>query len=243
MIDINEWCKVLGAFNGKLDFGEEKVPNGFDFYDNNKFLKLKSINLRKGKNLGLINNRRILREWETSTDVSEIYKYINKNKKMIKQKIKDSNYSIGSGNTRLIQPDNLVLILKGIIPNNNLSLTQWKMIVNVAKKDTLDGLIDLNEFFRLMEVTTKKMTSHPSIIHKKKLLKSTSDFSLYNITGMKAPLYKTIVGAFRNESKRNLINKMQKDLYDIKKIGENEFNYNKDNTSLLNKTSRMQAIS
>ena len=23
MIDINEWCKVLGTFNGKLDFGEE----------------------------------------------------------------------------------------------------------------------------------------------------------------------------------------------------------------------------
>ena len=118
-----------------------------------------------------MNNRRVLREWETSNDVSEIYKYINKNKKFIQQKIKDSNYSIGSGSTRLIQPDNLVLILKGVIPNNNLSLTQWKMIVNVAKKDTLDGLIDLNEFFRLMEVTTKKMTSHPSIITKKKLPK------------------------------------------------------------------------
>ena len=190
MIDINEWCKVLGTFNGKLDFGEEKVPNGFDFYDNNTFLKLKT--LKKGMSLSKMNNRRVLREWETSTDVSDIYKYINKNKKMIKQKIKDSNYSIGSGSTRLIQPDNLVLILKGIIPNNNLSLTQWKMIVNVAKKDTLDGLIDLNEFFRLMEVTTKKMTSHPSIITKKKLVKSTSDWSLYSITGTKGPMYKTI---------------------------------------------------
>ena len=238
MIDINEWCKVLGTFNGKLDFGEEKVPNGFDFYDNNKFLKLNT--LKKGSNLGLIKNRRVLREWETSTDVSDIYKYINKNKKMIKQKIKDSNYSIGSGNTRLIQPDNLVLILKGVIPNNTLSLTQWKMIVNVAKKDTLDGLIDLNEFFRLMEVTTKKMTSHPSIINKKKLAKSTSDISMFNMTGMKGPMFKTIVGGFRNDSRRGILNQMQKDLYDIKKIGENA--NNKEN-NMFNRTARMQAIS
>ena len=237
MIDINEWCKVLGTFNGKLDFGEEKVPNGFDFYDNNTFLKLKT--LKKGMSLSKMNNRRVLREWETSTDVSDIYKYINKNKKMIKQKIKDSNYSIGSGSTRLIQPDNLVLILKGIIPNNKLSLTQWKMIVNVAKKDTLDGLIDLNEFFRLMEVTTKKMTSHPSIITKKKLVKSTSDWSLYSMSGAKGPMYKTLEGGFRNDNKKGSLTKIPKDLYDIKKLKENYFNKDK----IFNRTTRMQAIS
>ena len=159
---------------------------------------------------------------------------------MIKQKIKDSNYSIGSGNTRLIQPDNLVLILKGVIPNNTLSLTQWKMIVNVAKKDTLDGLIDLNEFFRLMEVTTKKMTSHPSIINKKKLVKSTSDISMFNVTGMKGPMFKTIVGGFRNDNRIYILSKMQKDLYDIKKIGEN---VNNKESNGFNRTARMQAIS
>jgi Ca2+-binding EF-hand superfamily protein len=184
LIDLNEWCKALGSYNGKLDVGEEKVPNGFDFYDNNTYLRLKP--LKRSFN---INNRRILREWETSNDVSEIYKYINKNKKMIQQKIKDSNYTIGTGNTRLINSNNLVLILKGIIPNNNLSLTQWKMIVNVAKKESLNGLIDLNEFFRLMEVTTKKLTSHPSIINKKRLTKSQSDLSLYHINDA---AYKTI---------------------------------------------------
>ena len=236
MIDINEWCKVLGAYNGKLDVAEENVPNGFDFYDNNKFLKLKT--LKKGMSLSKINNRRVLREWETSNDVSEIYKYINKNKKFIQQKIKDSNYSIGSGSTRLIQPDNLVLILKGVIPNNNLSLTQWKMIVNVAKKDTLDGLIDLNEFFRLMEVTTKKMTSHPSITHKKKLMKSTSDFYTFNLSGNKGPMFKTISGAFKS-TKKNIFNKMGKDLYQIKKINTNLNMQNK----IFNKTSLMQAIS
>ena len=237
MIDINEWCKVLGSFNGKLDFGEEKVPNGFDFYDNNKFLKVK--NIKKGMSLTKINNRRVLREWETSSDVSDIYKYINKNKKMIKEKIKESNYSIGSGSTRLIQPDNLVFILKGIIPNNNLSLTQWKMIVNVAKKDTLDGLIDLNEFFRLMEVTTKKMTSHPSIINKKKMVKSTSDLNNYYLNGMKGSMFKTFIGGSGNNNK-SIFNKMKKDFYDVKKIGEN-FGYNHD--KMFNRTTRMQAIS
>ena len=238
IIDINEWCKVLGTFNGKLDVGEEKVPNGFDFYDNNKFLKINTF--KKGLNMGIINNRRVLREWETSKDVSEIYKYIHKNKKMIKQKIKESNYSLDSGNSRLIQPDNLVLILKGIIPNSNLSLTQWKMIVNVAKKDTLDGLIDLNEFFRLMEVTTKKMTSHPSVITKKKMVKSISDLSLYNTNGNKAQMYKTIISGF-SDGKKNIINQFQKDLYDIRKINGN-FN-RKDNTSVFHRTTRMKAIS
>ena len=234
MIDINEWCKVLGTYNGKLDVGEEKVPNGFDFYDNNSYLKLKP--LKKSFNLAQLNNRRILREWETSGDVSEIYKYINKNKKMIQQKIKDSNYTIGSGNTRLIQPDNLVLILKGIIPNNNLSLTQWKMIVNVAKKESLDGLIDLNEFFRLMEVTTKKMISHPAIINKKKLIKSTSDLSIYNTNGVG---YKTIMGGFYYDRRRNSINK-DYNFSDYNTLLNRNRVFSKD--KIFNSTTRMQVI-
>ena len=201
IIDINEWCKALGSYNGKLDIGEEKVPNGFDFYDNNKFLNIN--NLKRYNNLAQINNRRKLREWETSNDVSQIYKYINKNKKIIQQKIRDSNFTIGSGDSMLINPDNLVFILKGIIPDNNLSLTQWKMIVNVAKKDTLDGLIDLNEFFNLMEVTTKKMTSHPTV-KKKKMVKSSSDMSIYNTNGVG---YKTSVNGFYYDRRRNSINK------------------------------------
>ena len=234
MIDINEWCKVLGSYNGKLDVGEEKVPNGFDFYDNNSYLKLKP--LKKSFNLAQLNNRRVLREWETSGDVSEIYKYINKNKKMIQQKIKESNYTIGTGNARLIQPDNLVLILKGIIPNNNLSLTQWKMIVNVAKKESLDGLIDLNEFFRLMEVTTKKMISHPAIINRKKLIKSTSDMSINNTNGVG---YKTIMGGFYYDRRRNSINK-DNTFSDYSTLLNKNRVFSKD--KIFNRTTRMKAI-
>ena len=162
-------------------------------------------------------------------------KYINKNKKMIQQKIKDSNYTIGSGNTRLIQSNNLVLILKGIIPNNNISLTQWKMIVNVAKKESLNGLIDLNEFFRLMEVTTKKLTSHPSIIHKKRMMKSSSDLSLYNGNEVG---YKTIMGGgFYNDKKNN--NKDNDFSEYINFINKNRV-FSRD--KLFNKTGKIQAI-
>ena len=35
--------------NGKLDVWEEKFPNGFNFYDNNSYLKLKT--LKKSFNL------------------------------------------------------------------------------------------------------------------------------------------------------------------------------------------------
>ena len=232
IIDINEWCKVLGSYNGKLDVGEEKVPNGFDFYDNNKFLKLNT--LKHSCSLAQINNRRKLREWETSVDVSDIYKYISKNKKLIQQKIKESNYTLGTGNNRLINADNLVLILKGIIPDNKLSLTQWKMIVNVAKKDTLDGLIDLNEFFRLMEVTTKKMTSHPIVTNKKKLVKSSSDLSIYNTNGVG---YKTSVNGFYFDRRRNSINK-DNNLFEYSNILNKNRVFSKD--KIFNKTARME---
>ena len=232
IIDINEWCKVLGIYNGKLDFGEEKVPNGFDFYDNNKFLKLNA--LKHSCSLAQINNRRKLREWETSVDVSDIYKYISKNKKIIQQKINESNYTIGSGNNRLINSDNLVLILKGIIPDNKLSLTQWKMIVNVAKKDTLDGLIDLNEFFRLMEVTTKKMTSHPTVTNKKKMIKSSSDLSIFNTNGVG---YKTSINGFYYDRRRNSINK-DTNFFEYSKILDKNRVFSKD--KLFNKTARME---
>ena len=155
---------------------------------------------------------------------------------MIQQKIKDSNYTIGSGNTRLIQPDNLVLILKGIIPNNNLSLTQWKMIVNVAKKESLDGLIDLNEFFRLMEVTTKKLISHPAIINKKKLVKSISDTSIFNTNGVG---YKTIMGGYYYDRRRNSINK-DNIFSDYSTILNRNRVFSKD--KIFNRTARMQAI-
>ena len=48
------------------------------------------------------------------------------------------------------------------------------------------------------------MISHPAIINKKKLIKSTSDLSIYNTNGVG---YKTIMGGFYYDRRRNSINK------------------------------------
>ena len=124
--------------------------------------------------------------------------------------------------------------MKGIIPDNKLSLTQWKMIVNVAKKDILDGLIDLNEFFRLMEVTTKKMTSHPTVTNKKKMIKSSSDLSIFNTNGVG---YKTSINGFYYDRRRNSINK-DTNFFEYSKILDKNRVFSKD--KLFNKTARME---
>ena len=175
LIDMNEWTKVFGSFNGKLDIDQEKISYGVEYFDSNLNKNLPNLNSSYKK---LEKGRKILREWETSSDISLIYKIINKNKKIIKQRILNSNYCINNDDTGLIQPDNFVKILKETLPNINLNMTQWKMIVNVAKKETLQGLIDVNEFFRLMELSTKNLVSHPSIHKQPKLTKSLSDYSI-----------------------------------------------------------------
>ena len=44
-----------------------------------------------------------------------------------------------------------------------MSSTQWKIIVNIGKSKKFESLIDINEFFRLIEITAKNMDSHPSL--------------------------------------------------------------------------------
>ena len=158
IIDMNEWCKAFSSFNGSLDAEVEKVSNGFEFFD--KKFKIKN----NFQNINTIDhNRKVLREWETSGDVTVIYKFINKNRKLIKKRIKESNYLIGTNGVELVHSGNLISILKDILPNLGISQTQWKMIVNIAQIERVDELIDINEFFRLMEITSRNMVSHPLI--------------------------------------------------------------------------------
>ena len=158
IIDMNEWCKAFSSYNGTLDIEAEKVSNGLEFFD--KKFKIKN-NFRNTNKID--HNRKVLREWETSGDVTVIYKFINKNRKYIKQRIKDDNYLIGTSGVELVHSGNLITILKDLLPNLRISQTQWKMIVNIAQKERVDELIDINEFFRLLEITSMNMVSHPSI--------------------------------------------------------------------------------
>ena len=62
-----------------------------------------------------------------------------------------------------IHPDNLLKVIKELLPNAAMSTTQWKIIVNIGKSKKFESLIDIDEFFRLIEITAKNMDSHPNI--------------------------------------------------------------------------------
>ena len=158
IIDINEWCKAFASYNGKLDPNPENSSNGLEFFDK----KFKTSNNFKLKNK-TEHNRKVLRDWETSGDITNIYKFINKNRKYIKNKIINGNMFIKSNSGDCIHQDNLLKVLQDLMPNMLLSKTQWKMIVNIGKSKKYESLIDINEFFRLIEITAMNLNSHPNI--------------------------------------------------------------------------------
>ncbi len=158
LIDINEWCKAFASYNGSLDPDPENVSNGLEFFDK----KFKTSNNFQIKNK-IEHNRKVLREWENSGDISKIYKLINKHKKYIKNKIIEKNLLIKSKTGDCIHPDNLMKVLQDLMPNTILSKTQWKMIVNIGKSKSFESLIDINNFFRLIEITSMNLDSHPNI--------------------------------------------------------------------------------
>ena len=128
VIDLNEWSKVFATSEGKLDYEQAKPE------------KMK-----------------ILREWETSKEIIEIYKLIARNKRLIRDKVK--LFTVGS-NVMLINASNLIDILKNVLGKLRLSLTQWKMIVSLGDKDK-SGLIDFDAFIKIVEATSKMEKSHP----------------------------------------------------------------------------------
>ena len=158
IIDMNEWSKAFGNYNSSLDPNAEKISNGEGFFGK-KFKKRNNFKSRDK----IENNRKVLREWETSKDVSDIYKILYKNRKEIKQIIKEKNYLVIFNGVDFVHFTNFIEVLKEILPNMKLSQTQWKMIVNIAQTERADDLINLKDFFKLIEFSSKNLTSHPSI--------------------------------------------------------------------------------
>ena len=128
IIDLNEWNKVFAISEGKLDY---------------EYAKPEKI--------------KILREWETSKEIIEIYKLIARNKKLIRDKVR--LFTVGS-NVMKIHAINLIDILKNVLGKIRLSDTQWKMIVSLGDKDK-SGLIDFDAFIKIIEATSKMERSHP----------------------------------------------------------------------------------
>ena len=199
IIDMNEWMRSFGSFNGKLDYTVEKVSNGFEFYDK----KFKEKNNFKNTNV-VDHSRKQLREWESSNDICDFYKFINKNRKRIKDEIKKLNYALDANGGTLIQGNNLVTILKDMMPKNKLTHTQWKMFVNVAKSDVAENLIDVDLFFTICEVTAKNLKSHPRIIKSKKIESSEFNPMTSNPNGVG---YKTSTNGFYYNRRSNSINR------------------------------------
>ena len=217
IIDRNEWCRAFASYNGKLDFKKENVTNGFEFFDkrNNKLNNSQKINK-------ISHNRKLLRDWETSGDVSFLYKFINKNRKLIREKISKCNFILKGDGVQLIHSDNLINILKDTIPGLQLSRTQWKMIVNLSQNERTDGLIDINDFFKILEITSNNMASHPIMPKKIKKAPLFQEYSGFNTNKVG---YKTMTNGFFNDRRSNSINKDKKNfsLLSLKYANPDEF--------------------
>ena len=127
LIDINEWNKIFGNIEGKLD-----VDN-----DINKSL----------------------RKWEMSSNITEIYKIIAKNRKIIEEKVKEHSVT---GEYKFIHADILIRVLKEVLPKVNLSHTQWKMIVSLGEELGI-GLINYETFIKIIRLSSKISNSYIKI--------------------------------------------------------------------------------
>ena len=87
-----------------------------------------------------------LRKWEMSSNMTEIYKIIAKNEKIIEEKVKELSIT---GECKIIHADSLIRVLKDTLPKVNLSHTQWKMIVSLGEELGI-GLINYETFIKII---------------------------------------------------------------------------------------------
>ena len=130
IIDINEWCKIFASFEGKLDAKKEDEKT--------------SSNLRC---------------WEMTSSITDVYKLIARNNKIIKKKVIESSIT---GDCTVIQTNNLIEILKDVLPRVFLSPTQWRMIASLGEGNRV-GLVDYNVFIKIIKLSSKISKSHMKI--------------------------------------------------------------------------------
>ena len=91
-----------------------------------------------------------------TNNVLDVYKLICKNSKIIKEKVKENSIS---GDCTIIQTDNMIQILKDVLPMVFLSPTQWRMIVSLGEGYKV-GLVDYNTFIKVIKLSSKISKSH-----------------------------------------------------------------------------------
>ena len=129
-----------------------------------------------------------------------------------------------------------------MLPNLKLTQTQWKMLVNVAKYDLGEGLIDIELFFRMCETTAKNLKSHPRIVKAKKNESFDINPMTTNPNGVG---FKTTTNGFYYNRRSNSINRESKNLnlIDNKGIKNNYYSqFGGNSTRNYSNTNRLVAF-
>ena len=174
VLDFNEYQSMICDLYRRDSLNEPNfalIKNSFDFIDQRKngvlelnewlrtFSQIRSIlDINDGKGEKL----RQLREWECSNNLQNIYNEINRNRKLLKDYAKMYMITDGEGKAS-IQINNLIEVLKRILPRTELSQTQWKMMVRIADKQGI-GMVDLDMFLKIVEQSARNMNQQPRFV-------------------------------------------------------------------------------
>ena len=70
----------------------------------------------------------------------------------------DNNFIINKFGKKYVTSDTLIYVIKKMFPNIKLSNIQWKMITNIGKSEGNNNLINISDFFKLVEINANKNT-------------------------------------------------------------------------------------
>ena len=103
-----------------------------------------------------------LRDLECSNNLESIYNEINRNRKLLRDYAKMYMITDGTGKS-IIQINNLIEVLKKILPRTQLSRTQWKMMVRIDDKQGM-GMVDLEKKKKITEQSARQMNQQPRFV-------------------------------------------------------------------------------
>jgi Ca2+-binding EF-hand superfamily protein len=174
VLDFNEYQSMICDLFRRESLNEPNfalIKNSFDFIDQRKnavlelnewirtFSQVKSdLDINEANEMKL----QQLREWECSNNLEKIYNEINRNRKLLKDYAKMYMITDGTGKN-IIQINNLIEVLKKILPRTQLSRTQWKMMVRIADKQGT-GMVDLEAFLKVTEQSARLMNQQPRFV-------------------------------------------------------------------------------
>lgn len=135
------------------DYIDVRKDGVIDLNEWNKVFAITESNLDVIKGPG----SQYIRDWEGSEDISEIFRLISKNKKVIRDKVK--LYTIRTSDDLFIQENHLIDILINVLGKRRISYLQWKMITGLGDTKR-NGIIDFRVFIKAIESYANVKNSH-----------------------------------------------------------------------------------